>query len=130
MTHNVAAGGRKQLRRKRNAFSSPPVWCDQHLWEASLSPYASRQGSRRGRSGTPGVSGGDLLGNTVLTHCPNRAARRCYLCTLNKGVKSLPCILCQRSKRRTRHRKFELTWGNKGWYCNSRASRQSRKEQI
>lgn len=43
---------------------------------------------------------GDLLGNTILTHYPNKAAKSHYSYTSNKGVKSLPCILWERENRR------------------------------
>lgn len=55
--------------------SSPPVWCDLHLWEASLSLYASLPEFHTGRSGTHKVSiVGDLLGNTIIIQSPNKAA--------------------------------------------------------
>lgn len=86
--------GRKEKRGDRKCFSSPPVWCDLHLWEASLSLYASLPESRKGRSGTHSTRiVGDLLGNTILIHCPNKAAKSHYLYTINKGLKILPCIL-------------------------------------
>lgn len=70
-------------------YSSPPVWCDLRLWEASLSLYASLPEFHKGKSGTHKVSMvGDLLGNPILIHCPNKVAKNIICKALTNEMKS------------------------------------------
>lgn len=76
-------------KQGKEDYSSPPVWCDLRLWEASLSLYASLPEFHKGRSGTHKVSiVGDLLGNTILIQCPNKAAKNIICKALTNEGKS------------------------------------------